>query len=355
MKLKFIKNSIITFVLLTLLSCGTRHIVPFTGRKQRIAEGAFNDVSLIQSIKPIYKQEIITYGDSENENKTQMVKNVSYRLIKAAETYLQEHGYSNEINNYEWEVHLIKSPEVNAVCYPGGKILVYEAILPVTYTEAGLAAVLGHEIGHALARHTAERMTKGAKKVMWQQIGKFALNTVGQVTGANLDEVNDAADATIELSNQVMQYVELKYNRKHEHEADYIGMMLMAMAGYDPHEAPKVWQRMTEQFGDFTNRILSTHPSNAKRKRWMEEKWMGEAMNYYNRYKLIEQQNKNNQKKANSSKKQQGQSLPAKKVIEGGQSASNKNTSINKQRKQQKTTLIKHRNNRKKQIVNKKK
>ena len=114
-------------------------------------------------------------------------------------------------------------------------------------------------------------------------LGAAGIGILGSLTGGSDEEVGQVISQGIDLSNDIMEYFEMKYSRKHEHEADHIGMILMAMAGYDPHEAPMVWVRMTQAFGDNTNRILSTHPSNAKRQRWMETKWMDEAMSYYNK------------------------------------------------------------------------
>lgn len=277
----FVKAGFCFLLFSLFISCGTKRTVPITNRTQRIAEGAFSDDQVLSMIKPIYKKTISQYGDSRNKKQTALVKKVSNRLIQATNTYLKSNGYANELKYYEWEVHLIKNSEANACCYPGGKILVYEPILDVTANEAGLAAVLGHEIGHAIAKHSAEKLTKSAKKMIWQQVGVNAINIIGLIEGESQETINEVSNSGVDLSNEIMQYVEMKYSRKQEHEADHIGMVLMAMAGYDSHEAPKVWTRMTQKYGDSTDRILSTHPSNAKRQRWMNEKWMDEAMRYY--------------------------------------------------------------------------
>jgi len=212
-----------------------------------------------------------------------MVKKVANKLIRVTTDYMRKNGYANELKYFDWDVHLVPAPgQINAICMPGGKILVYEGILPITKNEAGLAAVLGHEIGHAIAHHAAQKNTQIAIKQMWQQLGSLGMRVLGQVSGEDQAVVGDVINQSVSLSDDVMKFFELKYSRKHEHEADHIGMILMAMAGYDPHEAPKVWSRMTQYAGDFTNRTLSTHPSNAKRQRWMEQKWMDEAMSYYN-------------------------------------------------------------------------
>lgn len=251
-------------------SCGTSRVVPITGRKQRVG---FSDGEMLNAILPYYKHEVQTTGISTNKKQRAMVERVTSRLTQAANSYLMSNGYASELQWYQWEAHLLKNQEPNACCYPGGKIVVYEGILPIVGTEAGLAAVLGHEIGHAIGKHSAEANTKRRFWSAFQIAGSGAL----QIAGAGAD----VAQQSVDLSNQILQYVDLKYSRKHEHEADHIGLILMAMAGYDPHEGPKVWEQMTAAFGDNSVRILSTHPSNAKRMRWMRDKWMAEALRYY--------------------------------------------------------------------------
>lgn len=252
------------------LSCGTSRVVPITGRKQHIG---YSDREMLNMIIPYYNKEVQSTGISTNKAQKTMVERVTKRLTQAANNYLKNNGYSSELQWYQWEAHLLKNQEPNACCYPGGKIVVYEGILPIVGNEAGLAAVLGHEIGHAIGKHSAESNTKRRTWSVWQIVGATAFQMAGSGT--------DVAQQTVDLSNEVLKYVDLKYSRKHEHEADHIGLILMAMAGYDPHEGPKVWERMTAALGDNKVRILSTHPSNEKRMRWMRDKWMSEALKYY--------------------------------------------------------------------------
>lgn len=272
--------------LIVLTSCGTQRIAPITGRKYRVQENSFSDVQMLNLVKSDYSSYVASLGgDSSNKRDAQKVREVASRLINAAVNYLQSNGYENELQYYEWEVHLVPAPgQVNATCMPGGKIVVFEGILPVADNEAGLAAILGHEIGHAIAHHVAEKFTKINNKKIWQTLTAAGLSITGTVLGGDAESVNDLAKNTIGLSNQIMEFVEMKYSRSHEYEADHIGMVLMAMAGYDPHEAPKVWERMTQQYGDNQMRILSTHPSNKNRMKKMNEKWMEEAMAYYDKY-----------------------------------------------------------------------
>src|SRR5262249_46674454 len=136
--------------------------------------------------------------------------------------------------NYDWQVRVIRSKEVNAFCLPGGKMVVYTAILPVCQTDAGLATVMGHEISHALARHGAERMAQ-------QQLAQIGIPAAGASLG-NLDPRDRAR--IMQVLNAGAQFGILKYSRSHESEADHVGLLLMATAGYDPKEAIKFWERM---------------------------------------------------------------------------------------------------------------
>lgn len=283
MKLKFFKTILIFFIpLLIFPSCGTKRIVPITGRKIRIAEGSFSDRQMLEESKAAYPYIMSSYGKvSTNGQKTALVNRVANNLITATNNYLKTHGYSDELKYYEWEVHLIDSDVPNAFCMAGGKIVVLEGILPIAHDEAGLAAVLGHEIGHALAHHIAEEMTKEKKKKAIQTVGAVGIGIAGVATKADMNVVNQVISSGVDLSNTIMQYVERRYSRKHELEADRIGMVLMAMAGYDPREAPKIWERMTDLVGETPGTLLDTHPSNKQRKQEMEEKWMSEALSYY--------------------------------------------------------------------------
>lgn len=267
-----------------LTACGTQRVAPITGRKYRVHEHLYSDYQMLNLIRADYPAYVLSLGgDSKNKKETQRVKNIGNKLISAATNYLKNNGYANELGNYEWEIHLVPAPgQVNATCMPGGKIVVFEGILPIAQNDAGLAAILGHEIGHAIAHHVAEKLTKSENKTSWLKLGAAGIMVAGMATGGDANVVNNVASNTIQITNQVMEFVEMKYSRNHEYEADHIGMVLMAMAGYDPREAPKVWERMTAYFGDDQMRILSTHPSNKNRMKKMNEKWMAEALNYYN-------------------------------------------------------------------------
>ena len=202
-----------------------------------------------------------------------MVKRVGQRLATAVETYLRNNGYADEVQNYNWEFNLVQENQVNAFCMPGGKIVVYEGLLPVTQTEAALAIVLGHEIAHAVAYHSSEQYQKQANQ-----------QAIGQVAGAVLQGVGmgtNTASTLATLYGLGSQMATLKYSRDNETEADHIGLIFAAMAGYDPNEAISFWQRMAASSNSSTPAFLSTHPTDAQRIANIQ-KVLPEALRYYN-------------------------------------------------------------------------
>jgi predicted Zn-dependent protease len=193
------------------------------------------------------------------------VKTVGSRISSAIDRYLQQNGYADQYN-YNWEFNLVQSKEINAWCMPGGKVAVYSGILPVTESEAGLATVLGHEIAHAIAHHAAEQASQSA-----------LASAGGSVIGATTN-----SEVLTQLYGLGGQLALLKYSRNQESEADHLGLIFMAMAGYDPHSAVNFWQRMdaATQSNGAPPEFLSTHPSNASRIKNIQ-KLMPEAMKYY--------------------------------------------------------------------------
>lgn len=203
---------------------------------------------------------------------TAMVQRVGKRLAAAVDTYLKNNNMASEIQNYSWEFNLVASKEVNAFCMPGGKIVVYEGLLPVTQNEASLAVVLGHEIAHAVAKHSAEQMSKKAR----QQYGTMALGTI-----LNSAVGSGTGDIASGIAGEYFSFRNLKYSRNNESEADYIGLIFAAMAGYNPEVAVSFWQRMAAQGGSSNNNdLFSDHPSDSKRIAAIEA-LMPNALKYY--------------------------------------------------------------------------
>ena len=209
---------------------------------------------------------------SANAANTAMVQRVGRRLASAVEAYLRNNGAADEIKNFSWEFNLVADKNVNAFCMPGGKIVVYEGLLPVTQDEASLAIVLGHEIAHAVAKHSAEQMSKKIRQSYGTQIGSQIL---GAIAGQS---VGDLAGA---VAQQGFSFANLRYSRDNETEADHIGLIFAAMAGYNPQMAVPFWKRMAALSGNSNQSdMFSDHPSDAKRIAAIQQ-WMPTAMKYY--------------------------------------------------------------------------
>jgi predicted Zn-dependent protease len=219
------------------------------------------------------------YGDflksnklSTNQEQTQMVKRVGGKIQNAVERYFAEKGLSDQLKDYRWEVNLVESKDVNAWCMPGGKIVVYTGILPITQTEAGLAVVMGHEVSHAIAEHGNERMSQG----LLAQLGAAGLSV------ALKDKPEQTKNLWMSAYSVGAQYgALLPFSRTQESEADEIGLTLMAMAGYNPTEAVSFWQRMAQNSGgNKPPEFMSTHPSDQTRIDNIRQK-LPEALKYY--------------------------------------------------------------------------
>ena len=243
-----IKNYI-SLLLLTLLlvACATN---PFTGKKT---------IALVSN-KQLFPTSFAQYNQVLSESKVvqgtsdaKMIDRVGQRIAVAAERWLTANGHESYLNDYKWEYKLIDSDQVNAWCMPGGKIAFYTGILPIAQNETGVAAIMGHEVAHALANHGQQRMSKG----MLQQIGAIgvAVGTSGQnPQQQQMWQQAYGIGSTLGI---------LAYSRKHENEADKIGLYLMAVAGYNPDEASELWKRMkANSGGQAPPQFLSTHPSN---------------------------------------------------------------------------------------------
>jgi predicted Zn-dependent protease len=211
---------------------------------------------------------------STDESQTRMVKKVGRNIQGAVAQYFAEKNLSDELRGYDWEFNLIESPELNAWCMPGGKVVVYTGLLPVTKNETGLAVVMGHEIAHAVAKHGNERMSQG----LVTQMGGMAL---AKAMEKKPEQTQQLWMAAFGVGAQLG--VMLPYSRLHESEADHLGLVFMAMAGYDPGSAVDFWERMAQQKeGQAPPEFLSTHPSDATRIRQLKE-LIPDAMQYYRR------------------------------------------------------------------------
>lgn len=242
--------------------------VPITGRHQLnlVPDSEMNALSFQQ-----YDQVLAESRLSQDREATAMVERVGLRIEKAVEQYFAERGQSNYLQGYDWEFHLIESDEMNAWCMPGGKVAFYTGILPVCRDETGVAVVMGHEVAHAIAKHGSERMSQQ----MALQMGSMALNEAIKSKPAETQALYMAVFAV------GAQYgAMLPYSRQHESEADHMGLIFMAMAGYDPRQAPVFWERMAAGGGQKPPEFMSTHPSDATRIRQLQEH-MAEARSYY--------------------------------------------------------------------------
>jgi predicted Zn-dependent protease len=244
-------NKVIYFFITVLLySCST---VPITERKR------VNIVDDSQILPASFAQ----YDNFLKENKlstdakmTREIENVGLRISKSVDRFMRANGMTEEANNYQWEFKLVADDQMNAWCLPGGKVVFYTGILPVCKNTDGIAAVMGHEIAHAFAKHGQERMTSA----YGQQLGGVAV-AIG-TSGQNY-ETQMLWNSIYGIGSQVGM---LAYSRTHETEADKLGMVFMIMAGYDPEEAIQLWKRMKENSkGEAPPEFLSTHPSNDTR------------------------------------------------------------------------------------------
>lgn len=255
------------FVLLAFIfvMCST---VPLTGRKQLSLIPASQMLSMSYSEYDNFKKSNKLSTDAQA---TAMVKRIGGRVQNAVETYFKEKGIQESLAGYAWEFNLIEDKQVNAWCMPGGKVVVYTGILPVTQNETGLAVVMGHEIAHAVAEHGNERMSQG----LIAQLGGIGLDLAMQKKS---QETRNLWMSVFGVSAQVGL---LAYGRSQESEADELGLTFMAMAGYNPQEAVTFWQRMAaNKGGQAPPEFLSTHPSDDTRIRDIQAH-MPEALKYY--------------------------------------------------------------------------
>lgn len=246
-------------------SCAT---VPLIGRKQLslVPESSMLELSLTN-----YTDFIKANKLSTNQQQTATIKRVGAKMSVAVEKYLTENGFADRVADFKWEFNLVQSDELNAWCMPGGKVVFYTGIMPVTKNDAGVAVVMGHEIGHAVARHGNERMSQQ----LVQQYGGAALS---ELIKNKPQETQAIFQTAYGLGTQYG--VMLPYSRQQEYEGDKLGLIFMAMAGYNPNEAISFWERMAASSTAKVPEFLSTHPVEENRIQAIKA-FLPEAMKYY--------------------------------------------------------------------------
>jgi predicted Zn-dependent protease len=243
--------------------------VPITGRKQLTAIPSNQMLALSADS---YRQVIDDNTLSNNRQYLDMVNGVGRKMIVAVEKYMAMNGMESRIEGFDWQFNVFVSEQLNAFCMPGGQIAFYEGIMPVCQDETGVAIVMGHEIAHAVAKHGNERLSQQ----LLINMGGIALS---EALKTKKEETQQLALLAFGVGSQVG--VSLPYSRLHETEADELGLYFMAMAGYNPEEAPAFWERMEAAGGERPPEFLSTHPDPSNRIAKLKE-IMPKALEYYN-------------------------------------------------------------------------
>jgi predicted Zn-dependent protease len=265
-----LKNFFLFFIVASaFIACSTNAI---TGRKQftLMPESQLQQMALTEYQSFLSTNKVVTAA--VNNKEAQMVNIVAQRVINSVVEYYRKNNLVNDLQGYNWETKLVQSNQANAWCMPGGKIVVYTGLLPITQNEAALAAVIGHEVSHALFSHGNERMSQG--------LATQGLGTALDIALANKpQQTRSLFQTAYGVGSQFG--VLLPFSRKQELEADHYGLIWMAMAGYDPREAIGLWQRMEQKTSNGTPpEFLSTHPGPEKRIEQLQ-KYMPDAMKYY--------------------------------------------------------------------------
>lgn len=257
-------------LIMAMQACAT---VPLTGRRQL----SLVDESAIQQEAGLAYQQFLSDPSTKivkNTSDAQLVQRVGQRIAQAVNGFLKDNGFADEYD-FNWEFNLVDENQINAWCMPGGKVAIYSGILPVTRNEAGLATVMGHEIAHAIAKHASERMSQ----TIAAQLGGAAVDVA---TAERSSTTRAVLNTAYGLGGQLAL---LSYSRNQESEADRLGLVFMALAGYDPTEAIGFWERMMEAkgaAGGAPPEFLSTHPSDVRRINDIK-KLLPEALGYYNK------------------------------------------------------------------------
>lgn len=250
-------------------SCAT---VPLSGRRQL---SIVNNSEVLPLSYDQYGQVLKESKVLTNTKEGQQVVTVGKRIANAVDTYLNDNGYSSITDGFKWDFNLLESDQVNAWCMPGGKVAFYTGILPICENETGIAVVMGHEVAHAIASHARERMSQG-------MVANGLIGGLQAAMGENPTLTQTIFLQAVGMGGQVGM---LKFSRDQELEADQLGLIFMAIAGYDPREAPDFWSRMNAQSeGDRPPEFLSTHPGPERRIEQLN-KQMNDALKYYNKEK----------------------------------------------------------------------
>ncbi len=241
--------------------------VPLTGRN---ALAVVSNDEIQPLVNDEYKKAIAADKNLTSTPDGQKVVRVGKKMAAAVEAYLISEGYQSLVDDFAWEFNLLESKQVNAWCMPGGKVAFYTGIMPVAQDETGIAVVMGHEIAHAVASHARERMSNG----MMINLGMTAFSTA---LGQNPTMTQQILLQSVGMGSELGM---LSFSRKHELEADEMGLIFMAMAGYDPRQAPIFWERMAAAGGASPPEFLSTHPGPARRIERLNSN-MPKALEYY--------------------------------------------------------------------------
>ena len=231
-------KKITTLFAATLLFLAGCSSVPLTGRKQVLL---VSDQEVLSSSLTQYNDYIKSATKSTDKAKSAMVTRVGQKIAAATEQYLRANGMADEVKNFAWEFNLVKDTQVNAFCMPGGKIVVYEGLLPLVASDDELAVVLGHEVAHAVAKHSNERMSQ-------QLMAQYGAALLGAAVNNKSQAVQQVASTVYGIGAQYG--VMLPFSRKHESEADYMGLVFMTMAGYNPDVAINFWKSIAGNQGE---------------------------------------------------------------------------------------------------------
>lgn len=267
MKKNEMRNFLVLLLIAIVFGCSK---VPISGRRQ---VSLIPEKELITMSQSQYASFLSTADVIENTDQARLVEKVGLNISNAVNMYMHNHGKLNRIKGFDWEFKLVNDQTVNAWCMPGGKICVYTGILDITQDETGLAVVMGHEVAHAIARHGNERMSKG----LLTQMGGIALSVAMSSKGPETQQLfQEAYGMGSGISG-------LAFSRKNELESDKLGLVFMELAGYDASKASDFWKRMASN-GEQPPEFLSTHPSDERRVREINEFLLSETFKKHSKH-----------------------------------------------------------------------